>query len=104
MGLLDQIVGAALGRGGAPGGAPQSDAPQTSGVSAGLLQQVIGMLGQPGALSNLTAAFQKQGMGNIVQSWIGTGQNLPVSPSQLQQVLGSGTIDNIAQKVGISGP
>jgi len=39
-----------------------------------------------------------------MQSWIGTGQNLPISASQLQQVLGSGTVNDIAQKAGISGP
>jgi len=68
------------------------------------LQQVVGMLSQPGALNNLTAAFHQQGLGNVMQSWIGTGQNLPISASQLQQVLGSGTVNDIAQKAGISGP
>lgn len=89
MGLLDQVVGAALG-GSAKGG-----------LNAVLLQQLIGMLGKPGALNNLMAAFQQQGLGNILQSWVGTGQNLPISPSQVQQVFGSGTLSELARGAGV---
>jgi len=95
MGLLDQVVGAALGGGaGAKGG----------GLNAVLLQQLIGMLGKPGALNNLMAAFQQQGMGNILQSWLGSGQNLPISPSQVQQVLGTGALTEMAKGAGIGVP
>ena len=33
-------------------------------------------------------SFQQGGLGDVVDSWVGTGQNLPVSPDQLGGVLG----------------
>lgn len=93
MSLLDQIggvVGGVLGQGGKGGG-----------VSAVLLQQLIGMLSQPGALSNLTNGFQSAGLGNVLQSWLSNGQNLAISPDQVKQVLGSGTVADLAKKAGI---
>ena len=92
MGVLDQFggaVGSVLGQG------------KNAGVSAVLLQQLIAMLSKPGALANLTNAFQSAGLGNILQSWIGTGQNLPISADQVGKVLGSGTIADLAKKAGI---
>ena len=38
---------------------------------------------KPGALTDLTSKFQSAGLGNILQSWIGTGQNLPISADQV---------------------
>ncbi len=94
MGLLDQVAGAIGGNlGGGKGG-----------VQAILLQQLIALLSKPGALSNLTAAFQQQGLGNVLQSWLGTGQNLPISGAQVQQVLGAGTIGEMAKQAGIAVP
>jgi uncharacterized protein YidB (DUF937 family) len=92
MGVLDQFggaVGSVLGQG------------KNAGVSALLLQQLIAMLSKPGALANLTNAFQSAGLGNILQSWIGTGQNLPISADQVGKVLGSGTVADLAKKAGI---
>jgi uncharacterized protein YidB (DUF937 family) len=95
MGVLDQFGGAAgsvLGQG------------KGAGVSAVLLQQLIAMLSKPGALADLTSKFQSAGLGNILQSWIGTGQNLPISADQVQKVLGAGTIADLAKKAGIGEP
>lgn len=92
MGLLDQLgsaVGGALGQG------------KGGGVNAVLLQQLIAMLSKPGAVGNLVSAFQGAGLGNVVQSWLGTGQNLPISADQVQKVLGSGTVADLAKKAGI---
>jgi len=69
-----------------------------------LLQQLLGMLSKPGALNNLMASLQQQGMGNILQSWLGSGQNLPIAPSQLQQVFGTGALTEMAQGAGIGVP
>jgi uncharacterized protein YidB (DUF937 family) len=95
MGILDQVGGALGNLGG--GGAK-------AGVSAILLQQVIAYLSKPGALGSLTAAFQQHGLGNIVQSWLGSGQNLPISADQVKQVLGAGTLESMAQKAGVAMP
>ncbi len=92
MGLLDQIggaVGGALGQG------------KGGGIAAVLLPQLISMLSKPGALGNLTSAFQGAGLGNVLQSWLGSGQNLPISGDQVKQVLGSGTVADLAKSAGI---
>jgi uncharacterized protein YidB (DUF937 family) len=92
MGVLDQFggaVGNVLGQG------------KGGGLTAVLLPQLIAMLSKPGALANLTNAFQSAGLGNILQSWIGTGQNLPISADQVTKVLGAGTIGDLAKKAGV---
>src|SRR5690349_2139656 len=97
MGLLDQITGAlggALGQGQAGG--------QGGGAGGMLLQQVVGMLSQPGALSNLTNSFQNAGLGNVLQSWVGTGQNLPISGEQVKQVLGAGNVADLGARAGLN--
>jgi len=57
---------------------------------------------QTGGLAGLVNAFQKKGLGNIINSWVSTGQNLPISPGQIQKALGSGMVKNLAAKVGLS--
>lgn len=96
MGLLDQVVGAL---GGAQGGGH-------GGGQAELINAVIGMLGsgsgsQGGGLGELVARFQQGGLGDVVSSWISTGQNLPISADQLSSVLGQDAIAGLAQKTGL---
>lgn len=77
-------------------------APGTS--SAALLQQLSGMLtsGQAGGgLGGLVQAFEQGGLTHVIGSWIGTGQNLPITADQLQQVLGSDRIAAMAQSLGV---
>jgi uncharacterized protein YidB (DUF937 family) len=90
MGILDGIIKAAVGK--VVGGGQQD---QLMAVVGSLLQ------GQ-GGLSGLVNSFSKAGMGDVVNSWVGTGQNAPVSASQLGQVLGSGQIDQIAKQLGVN--
>jgi uncharacterized protein YidB (DUF937 family) len=47
----------------------------------------------------LAEAFQQKGLEDIVSSWIGTGQNLPVSADQILQVLGNDQIQALAEEV-----
>jgi uncharacterized protein YidB (DUF937 family) len=95
MGLLDSVLGMVTGG-------------QQGGGNAALINVVVGMLanngqgGGGGGLGDLIGKFQQAGLGDVVGSWIGTGQNLPVSADQLHNVLGSDTIANIAQQLGIS--
>ena len=102
MGLLDSVIGA-LGGGGQAGGGGQS----------ALLNIVMGMLanrsgGQQGGvamgggLGDLMAKFQQGGMGDVMSSWIGSGQNMPISGDQLSNVLGSDMLGKIASQLGIS--
>jgi uncharacterized protein YidB (DUF937 family) len=46
--------------------------------------------------------FQKGGLGNLINSWIGPGQNQPVSPNQLGPALGPDMIKTLAQRSGLS--
>jgi uncharacterized protein YidB (DUF937 family) len=88
MGLLDQVAGALTGTKGA-------------GVNAVLLQQLMSMLSKPGALSGLMETFQKVGLGRILESWVGSGKNLPISAAQVEQVFGDGTLGDLAAKAGL---
>ena len=94
MGLLDAIVGA-VGGGGSQGG----------GNGAQLIGALIQMLGQNqgggSPLDGLVRQLSQGGLGDAVQSWIGTGQNLPVSAEQLQSALGGANLQQLAQQFGI---
>ncbi|AOJ68712.1 MULTISPECIES: YidB family protein [Burkholderia] len=87
MGLLDIVGGLIGGQGGN----------QNALVSAAL--EFIN--NQPGGLNGLIEKFNAGGAGNIIGSWIGNGENQPISPETLQNVLGSDAVGAIAQKVGI---
>ncbi len=70
-----------------------------------LLQALTGLLGQNssvGGLGGLVQTLQKNGLSEIVNSWVGTGKNLPVTPQQIQQGLGSDLLKQLATKAGIS--
>jgi uncharacterized protein YidB (DUF937 family) len=58
--------------------------------------------GDQGGLGGLVGKFEQAGLGNVVSSWIGSGQNLPISADQLQSVLGSDAVSSIAAKLGIN--
>ena len=71
----------------------------------GLVGEVLNMLGGGSGgrgLAGLVRAFEGQGLGNLVQSWISTGRNLPIGPEQIAGVLGSGQISQLAAKYGVS--
>lgn len=66
-----------------------------------MMKSITSMIDQNGGVNGLIEKFQKNGMGEQVQSWIGTGQNLPISASQLAQVFDNQTVQNFATKLGI---
>lgn len=69
-----------------------------------LLQIAASMLSngsQFGGLQGLVKQFEQAGLGNHVSSWIGTGQNLPISPDQLAQVFGPAQLQQMAQQAGM---
>jgi uncharacterized protein YidB (DUF937 family) len=112
MGLLDSLVGAALGGGqqqsgglgGLLGGLLGGNSSAGAGGLAALIPVVAGMLannGQNGGLAGLTEKFNQAGLGDVIGSWVGSGQNAPINADQLSQVLGSDTISDIASKLGM---
>ena len=56
----------------------------------------------PGGVGGLLQAFQQQGLGGVVNSWVGTGANQAVSPEQVQSALGSEQVQEVASKLGVS--
>ena len=90
MGLLDQMAGALAGG--------------QSGGNGALLETVLRLVNDPrhGGLEGLVQAFQQGGLGEIVNSWVSTGANLPVSPEQLQGALGDSSLQDIAAQLGVS--
>ena len=74
-----------------------------SGSSNPLVSTIMQMINnQPGGLSGLVQQFHDKGLGSLVSSWVGTGQNLPISTDQLQHVLGSEQVKQLAAQAGIS--
>lgn len=65
-----------------------------------VLSEVLGNGGQ-GGLSSIVAKLQQAGFGDQVKSWIGNGQNLPITADQLKQVLGSDVVKQLAAKFNI---
>ena len=102
MGLLDGILGSVLGGNSGGGSNPllqiamQMLANKGGGGTGG------GAMDAMGGLGGIISAFQKGGLGPLTDSWVGTGDNLPVSGDQLSQVLGSDKISQIASQLGMS--
>src|SRR5215470_7198481 len=89
MGLLDSILGAASGQTGATGEANP------------LIGIISSLLAQSGGLQGLASKFMQSGQGNAFQSWVGMGENQPVSSGQVQNALGSEQVKALAAKMGI---
>jgi uncharacterized protein YidB (DUF937 family) len=81
MGLLDGLIGGAVG--------------------AEMITVVNGLIEKHGGMKGIVDQFQKQGLGPTVQSWVGTGENQPISPAQVHQALGADTIQELAAKLGV---
>lgn len=91
MGLLDSILGSLSNSGAA------------SGTGNEVVDAVLQFVNDPahGGLPGLVQSFQDKGLGGIVDSWVSTGQNLPISADQLAQGLGSDKLGSLAQSLGM---
>jgi uncharacterized protein YidB (DUF937 family) len=122
MGLLDEVIGAALrskaphAQGQSPQRAPAQDqfsqiavalqellAPKQGPGPAAQAGEATAAAGQQSSsgLDVLLRLFQQNGFGEIINSWIGTGQNQPISPTQLRQALGRETVNDLSQQTGV---
>ncbi len=88
MSLLDNLESMAMGK--VAGSNPEA---------AAVLQLIQN---HPGGMNGLVQAFHSNGLGEVVNSWVGTGPNQSVSSDQIQQVLGSSQVQAVAQKLGVS--
>src|SRR5213593_3840269 len=88
MSLHDSLLGGMM------GGAQQAQSP--------LLQAALQLIQQNGGLPGIISKFEHGGMAEDAGSWVGTGENIPITGNQLQEILGTGTIGQIAQQLGLS--
>jgi uncharacterized protein YidB (DUF937 family) len=104
---------------GGMGGGNQAGGAGAGGQSAGGLGGLGGMLGGAlggagggmgdglgsilsGGLGDLVDRFNGAGQGQKAQSWIGTGDNEPIEPTDLERTLGEDTINELQEKTGLS--
>jgi uncharacterized protein YidB (DUF937 family) len=98
MGLFDSIAGQVA----------QQAASALSGKQSAdhnqIMTMLTGLLNNPeiGGIGGLVSAFQKNGLGDVVASWISNNTNLPISAEQIQSVLGQGPLQAVATKMGLS--
>jgi len=74
------------------------------GVQNPLLDTVLNLINNPqtGGLAGMVQGFKDKGLGEVVSSWVGKGENLPVSGEQIQSVIGDDQIAQLAEKAGTS--
>ena len=94
-----RAVGGGLGNllgGTGPAGQIPPAAPPAQPASPGQSQG-----GLFGGLSGLLQSFQQGGHGEVMNSWIGPGQNQPIAPDQLHQALGPDAVNNLSRLTGL---
>jgi uncharacterized protein YidB (DUF937 family) len=89
MGLLDSLLGG------------QNQPNENPGGGSALIGALGGLLAQSGGVQGLLNKFTQAGHGDKVASWISTGENKPISPDQVQNVIGPDQINAIATKLGV---
>jgi len=89
MGLLDNLENQAMG---------DVLGSSANPMASHLLQMIQN---QPGGLQGLVQSFHDKGMGGVVSSWVGSGENSPITAEQVHQVLGSDQVKALAAKAGI---
>jgi uncharacterized protein YidB (DUF937 family) len=85
MSLFGEIAGSLLGQG------------AESAIAGHLMQAVE----QQGGVGGLVQRFEQAGAGSVISSWVGTGPNASISPEQLQSILGSDVVQQLAQRTGL---
>ena len=89
MGFLDSVLGGQNNPGNEPGGANP------------LLGILTGLLAQSGGLQGLLNKFTQAGHDDKVKSWVSPGDNEPIAPEQVRQVIGPDQVNAIAAKLGV---
>ena len=108
-GRLAELLGRSPGSPSNSSTAPDQNAGSSEGLG-GLLQGGLGRLLSGGAggslvsggIGELLRQFQQNGKGDVANSWISNGPNKPISPTELEQALGSETVQSLSQHTGAS--
>ena len=86
--MLDGLVGSVLGK-------------VMGGGQGGMAQVAMEMFNQHGGIGGVLDKFKAGGLGDAAASWVGKGENMPVSADQISSVLGNDQIAAMAAKFGI---
>ena len=97
-GGLGDILGGLTGGGDAQGSSMPGG---MGGLLTALLPMVGGMLAG-GGLQKMLSGFQANGLEAKADSWIGTGENAPISGADVRKVVGDDQIAQIAAQLGVS--
>lgn len=81
MGLLDGLMG--------------------GGKGGDALSAIGELLGAQGGVGGLVKSFEAGGLGELASSWIGKGENLPISAEQIERVLSSSVVGDMAARLGV---
>lgn len=104
MGLMDSLIGAATNAamGSLRGNQTTGGTPDTAGgLDPQMIMGLVGtLINNAGGLQGILAKLQQGGLGEAVQSWVGTGANQPVSADQIGGALGSDLMGVLAQQLG----
>src|SRR5215470_8454400 len=90
-------------------GADKKPGVATQGGIGGFLDQLRSSLGGAtpggilsGGLGELVDRFKQSGQGDKAESWVGTGPNKPVTPTQLEQAIGPEILESLSKQTGLS--
>jgi uncharacterized protein YidB (DUF937 family) len=72
-----------------------------AGLDPAALAGLQGAIQQEGGIDGLMAKLKAGGLGGQVDSWVGTGENQPVEPAQLEQALGPDTVQRLSSGSGL---
>jgi uncharacterized protein YidB (DUF937 family) len=74
------------------------------GEAGGLasIMKLFGGSGNSSGLQGMASQLQSNGMGDQVKSWIGHGQNQPVSGDQIRQAVDPNQLNQLAEQAHIS--
>lgn len=88
MGLFNSLAGSVLSK--------------VGGERGTMVQIAMDLLKQHGGVSGVLAKFRQKGLAAEVDSWVGNGPNMPITPDQVTDVLGNSEIAQMAAKFDIS--
>ena len=71
-------------------------------ANAELARAVDSLIQKHGGVEGLVRQFENQGLGSVARSWVGKGENQPISSDQIHRALGYETLQQLGAKLGVS--